>query len=120
MEWVALGRDQSEIAQILQISAFTVKNHMQRRLFQKLNVAKSGPGSQQVVATGPACPDDARIPRPRSSGALLPYGDATTCSGAIRSPRWAPAPSFSPCGRRLLSRRRAAPAGADLSVLVSR
>lgn len=38
MEWVALGKTNPEIAQILQISAFTVKNHMQR-LFQKLNVA---------------------------------------------------------------------------------
>lgn len=38
MSWVAMGKTNPEIAQILQISAFTVKNHMQR-LFQKLNVA---------------------------------------------------------------------------------
>lgn len=37
MDWVAMGKTNSEIGSILNISAFTVKNHMQR-IFQKLNV----------------------------------------------------------------------------------
>jgi transcriptional regulator EpsA len=37
LQWVAKGKTNIEIASILQISAFTVKNHMQRVL-QKLNV----------------------------------------------------------------------------------
>lgn len=37
MAWVAMGKTNSEIGAILNISAFTVKNHMQR-IFQKLNV----------------------------------------------------------------------------------
>jgi len=37
MEWVAMGKTNSEIGTILNISGFTVKNHMQR-IFQKLNV----------------------------------------------------------------------------------
>ena len=38
LRWVAGGKTNAEIALILHISAFTVKNHM-RRLFQKLNVS---------------------------------------------------------------------------------
>ena len=37
MDWVAMGKTNAEIGCILNISAFTVKNHMQR-IFQKLNV----------------------------------------------------------------------------------
>jgi len=37
MHWVALGKTNPEIGSILDISAFTVKNHMQR-MFKKLNV----------------------------------------------------------------------------------
>lgn len=37
MNWVTIGKTNSEIGSILNISAFTVKNHMQR-IFQKLNV----------------------------------------------------------------------------------
>ncbi len=37
MDWVAMGKTNSEIGSILNISAYTVKNHMQR-IFQKLNV----------------------------------------------------------------------------------
>lgn len=37
MAWVAMGKTNSEIGEILNISGFTVKNHMQR-IFQKLNV----------------------------------------------------------------------------------
>ncbi len=37
MAWVAMGKTNAEIGEILSISAFTVKNHMQR-IFQKLNV----------------------------------------------------------------------------------
>ena len=38
LHWVSNGKTNPEIAQILSISAFTVKNHMQR-VFQKLNVS---------------------------------------------------------------------------------
>lgn len=37
MHWVGLGKTNHEIGQILDISAFTVKNHLQR-IFKKLNV----------------------------------------------------------------------------------
>jgi transcriptional regulator EpsA len=37
MHWVGLGKTNQEIGQILDISAFTVKNHLQR-IFRKLNV----------------------------------------------------------------------------------
>ncbi len=37
MAWVAMGKTNPEIGSILNISGFTVKNHMQR-IFQKLNV----------------------------------------------------------------------------------
>ena len=37
MAWVAMGKTNSEIGSILNISGFTVENHMQR-IFQKLNV----------------------------------------------------------------------------------
>lgn len=38
MAWVAMGKTNPEIGSILDISGFTVKNHMQR-IFQKLNVS---------------------------------------------------------------------------------
>ena len=37
MDWVRLGKTNLEIGMILDISAFTVKNHMQR-IFKKLDV----------------------------------------------------------------------------------
>ena len=37
MEWVRMGKTNQEIGMILDISAFTVKNHMQR-IFKKLDV----------------------------------------------------------------------------------
>ena len=37
LRWVAMGKTNPEIGTILDISSFTVKNHMQR-LFKKLNV----------------------------------------------------------------------------------
>jgi DNA-binding CsgD family transcriptional regulator len=37
LHWVAQGKTNVEIALILHISSFTVKNHM-KRVFQKLNV----------------------------------------------------------------------------------
>ena len=37
MAWVAMGKTNAEIGTILNISGYTVKNHMQR-IFQKLNV----------------------------------------------------------------------------------
>ena len=38
LHWVARGKTNPEIAMILDISAFTVKNHMQR-VFKKLDVS---------------------------------------------------------------------------------
>jgi len=38
MHWVGMGKTNQEIGQILDISAFTVKNHLQR-IFKKLNVS---------------------------------------------------------------------------------
>jgi transcriptional regulator EpsA len=37
MKWVALGKTNGEIGSILNVSSFTVKNHMQR-IFKKLDV----------------------------------------------------------------------------------
>ena len=37
MKWVAMGKTNSEIGSILDVSTFTVKNHMQR-IFKKLDV----------------------------------------------------------------------------------
>ena len=37
LRWVAAGKTNAEIGSILNISSFTVKNHMQR-VFKKLNV----------------------------------------------------------------------------------
>jgi transcriptional regulator EpsA len=37
MEWVRMGKTNSEIAMILNLSTFTVKNHM-RRIYKKLDV----------------------------------------------------------------------------------
>jgi DNA-binding CsgD family transcriptional regulator len=38
LQWVTLGKTNPEIGSILEISAFTVKNHLQR-LFKKLEVS---------------------------------------------------------------------------------
>ena len=48
LQWVAMGKTNSEIAFILHISAFTVKNHMQR-LFQKLNVSNRAQAVSKLV-----------------------------------------------------------------------
>ena len=37
MEWVMMGKTNQDIGMILNISAFTVKNHLQR-IFKKLDV----------------------------------------------------------------------------------
>ncbi|MFM2275283.1 MAG: transcriptional regulator EpsA [Pseudomonadota bacterium] len=46
MKWVALGKTNSEIGSILNVSSFTIKNHMQR-IFKKLDVFNRA----QAVAT---------------------------------------------------------------------
>lgn len=49
MHWVGLGKTNQEIGQILDISAFTVKNHLQR-IFKKLNVCNRAQAvSKQAV-----------------------------------------------------------------------
>jgi transcriptional regulator EpsA len=47
MNWVRLGKTNVEIAMILNISAFTVKNHMQR-ILRKLNVTNRAQASSKV------------------------------------------------------------------------
>jgi len=47
LHWVSHGKTNPEIAQILNISAFTVKNHMQR-VFQKLNVTNRAQAVSKV------------------------------------------------------------------------
>jgi transcriptional regulator EpsA len=47
--WVALGKTNPEIGSILNISAFTVKNHMQR-VFKKLNVSNRAQAVGKVKA----------------------------------------------------------------------
>ncbi len=49
MHWVAMGKTNLEIASILGLSAFTIKNHMQR-VFKKLNVTNR---AQAVSTTMP-------------------------------------------------------------------
>lgn len=48
MKWVAMGKTNGEIGSILDVSAFTVKNHMQR-IFKKLDVMNR---AQAVAAYG--------------------------------------------------------------------
>ena len=48
MDWVAMGKTNSEIGSILSISGFTVKNHMQR-IFQKLNVFNRAQAVSKVI-----------------------------------------------------------------------
>lgn len=48
MNWVAMGKTNSEIGMILTISGFTVKNHMQR-IFQKLNVFNRAQAVSKVI-----------------------------------------------------------------------
>ncbi|WHZ09661.1 MAG: Transcriptional regulator, LuxR family [Burkholderiaceae bacterium] len=49
MAWVAMGKTNSEIGTILNISGFTVKNHMQR-IFRKLNVYSRAQAVSKVVS----------------------------------------------------------------------
>jgi transcriptional regulator EpsA len=51
MAWVAMGKTNSEIGTILNISGFTVKNHMQR-IFQKLNVFNRAQAVSKVTRVG--------------------------------------------------------------------
>jgi transcriptional regulator EpsA len=51
MAWVAMGKTNSEIGAILNISGFTVKNHMQR-IFQKLNVYNRAQAVSKVTRVG--------------------------------------------------------------------
>lgn len=48
MAWVAMGKTNSEIGTILNISGFTVKNHMQR-IFKKLNVYSRAQAVSKVI-----------------------------------------------------------------------
>lgn len=48
MAWVAMGKTNLEIGRILNISGFTVKNHMQK-IFQKLNVLNRAQAVSQVT-----------------------------------------------------------------------
>ena len=48
LDWVAMGKTNSEIGMILTISSFTVKNHMQR-IFQKLNVFNRAQAVSKVI-----------------------------------------------------------------------
>jgi transcriptional regulator EpsA len=52
MAWVAMGKTNSEIGSILNISGFTVKNHMQR-IFQKLNVFNRAQAVSKVTRVSP-------------------------------------------------------------------
>jgi transcriptional regulator EpsA len=51
MAWVAMGKTNAEIGAILNISGFTVKNHMQR-IFQKLNVFNRAQAVSKVTRVG--------------------------------------------------------------------
>lgn len=51
LRWVAMGKTNSEIGMILDISAFTVKNHLQR-VFKKLNVTNRAQAVGKFQASG--------------------------------------------------------------------
>ena len=51
MKWVALGKTNSEIGSILNVSSFTVKNHMQR-IFKKLDVFNRAQAVSSLGNTG--------------------------------------------------------------------
>jgi len=48
MTWVREGKTNQEIGQILDISVFTVKNHLQR-IFKKLNVYNRAQAVAQMI-----------------------------------------------------------------------
>jgi DNA-binding CsgD family transcriptional regulator len=50
MEWVGKGKTNSEIGMILNISPFTVKNHLQR-IFKKLDVMNRAQAVAQIMPT---------------------------------------------------------------------
>jgi transcriptional regulator EpsA len=52
LNWVAMGKTNPEIGSILSISAFTVKNHMQR-VFRKLDVINRAQAVNKVIAQRP-------------------------------------------------------------------
>jgi DNA-binding CsgD family transcriptional regulator len=50
MEWVGKGKTNPEIGMILNISPFTVKNHLQR-IFKKLDVMNRAQAVAQIMPT---------------------------------------------------------------------
>jgi len=68
MDWVKMGKTNYEIGIILNISTFTVKNHLQR-IFRKLDVTNRAQASSQVkdILVVPASPNQC-VSCPRLSG----------------------------------------------------
>jgi transcriptional regulator EpsA len=97
MEWVRMGKTNSEIAMILNLSTFTVKNHM-RRIYKKLDVLNRAQAvgsldkmqratqarSAERPAAGPARQEHARAPsmeRPKASSFIRTYETRRTPHG---------------------------------------
>ena len=63
MNWVKMGKTNYEIGMILNISTFTVKNHLQR-IFRKLDVTNRAQASAQVrdvMVEAPVAPDQCAV-----------------------------------------------------------
>jgi transcriptional regulator EpsA len=77
MEWVRMGKTNSEIAMILNLSTFTVKNHM-RRIYKKLDVLNRA----QAVGSLDRMHGTAEVRRPLMSTAASPSSRAL---GSLRN-----------------------------------